>query len=88
MTVLPCECSHLGECIEKTGGEQGASAEDWEITRLRNLLRAAEYAAAEAQRELENVRAMHRQAVARAEQAEALYDVSCLELAKLNGGQQ
>jgi hypothetical protein len=85
MTALPCECAHTGECLEKVGGEQGDRAEDWEITRLRNLLRAAEYAAASAQRDLEFLREQYARSMAQLVRTEEYLDVAYFELAKRGG---
>ena len=89
MTVLDCECAHLGECMEKTGGEQSMSAEEWEITRLRNLLRVsesdrreAEHAAAQFERSAAFWEEQTRRYRVQLELAEVSLQAAALELAR------
>jgi predicted nucleic acid-binding Zn-ribbon protein len=39
--ILPCECPSPAHCLEATGGEQGLSADELEVARLRRELDAA-----------------------------------------------
>jgi chromosome segregation ATPase len=39
--ILPCECPSTAHCLEATGGEQGLSADELEVARLRRELGAA-----------------------------------------------
>ena len=64
MTTIACECASPAECLEALGGEQGLTADELEVARLRNenielrqRLITAETAAAVAQRELAELKA-------------------------------
>lgn len=34
--VIPCDCASPAHCLEATGGEQGLTADELELVRLRN----------------------------------------------------